>query len=263
MNKKSYKIKNKDGSIKRKARELRGFLNYNIATLLNQAELNEYQLPMHHCNPGIMPDYIALNSEPSKFHLTPTTALGFYSFDHSFDKKDGLYNAIYYNDKKLLQSYKEMYKGIRFVIAPDYSLFDDIWRLENESRLFKIRVIMLWFVLEIGAVVIPNAIYLNSIELPMYLSGFEKCTVFCFSTKGHVRRSRERRRVMETVKFVVDNFPLKTILIYSVCGKDETSYRLFEYAISHGIDVKIVDNTMRRRNQALQKKVIKCAVAKL
>ena len=68
------------------------------------------------------------------FHQTPATALGFYTYDKSFDKLDGLYNAIYYNNTTLLEKYKSRYSGIKFVIAPDYSLYDDIWEIENENR---------------------------------------------------------------------------------------------------------------------------------
>ena len=256
MRKNSIKSKNEDGTISRKAREMKYLLNLGIADLLNQSELNEYDLPIHYCDPRIYPDYIVLNTEKSKYQLTPATAIAFYTFDKTFDKRDGLFDAIYRNDKKLLQKYKELYAGINFVIAPDYSLFDDIWRFENESRLLKIRIIMLWFVLEIGAVVIPNAVYLKQESLPMYLSGLENCTVMCFSTKGHVRRACDRARIKETVKYVVDNFHLKTILVYSVCGKDETSMKLFSYALAKGINVLIVDNTLRRRNQVRIKKEV-------
>ena len=257
MKKITQKVTRSDGSVIRKEKELRYQLNYGIADLLNQAVLTKYHLPIHHCNPGVYPDYIALNTEKEKFHLTSATAVGFYSYDCTFDKIDGLYNAIYYKNKRLLKKYKEMYADVKFVIAPDYSLFDDVWQWENDSRLLKIRVIMLWFVLEIKAVVIPNAIYISTEKLPKYLSGLEECTTFCFSTKGQVRYAKNRARVKETVKYIVDNFYIKVILVYSACGKDETSLKLFEYAISKGIEVRIVDNTLRRRNQSRIKEVQK------
>ncbi len=254
MKKITYKAIGSDGIVVRKEKELKYQLNYGIADLLNKAVLNDYHLPIHHCDPRVYPDFIALNTEKAKFHLTPATAVGFYSYDRTFDKIDGLFNAIYYKDKRLLKKYKNLYADMKFVIGPDYSLFDNIWNYENESRLLKIRVIMLWFVMEIGAIVVPNAVYASPDKLPQYLSGFEPCTVMCFSTKGQVRYARNRARVKETVKYVVDYFPLKTILVYSACGKDETSLKLFEYAISQGIDVRIVDNTLRRQNQRRVKK---------
>lgn len=253
MKKTTYKTVNENGQNIRRNKELQNQLNYCVATLLNKSILNDYHLPIHHCDPKVYPDFIALNTEKSKYHFTPATALAFYSYDRTFDKMNGLYNAIYYNDSKLLKKYKKEYENINFVIAPDYSLFDNIWKYENESRVFKIRVLMLWFVIEIGAIVIPNAIYLSNYYLKQYLSGLETCTVMCFSTKSQIRYARNRKRVKETVKYVVDHFPIKVILVYSVCGKDETSLKLFEYAISRGIEVRIVDNTLRRRNQILAK----------
>lgn len=250
MRKISEKTIGPDGNEIRTPVNLAGKLNYNIADLLNQSYLNEFDLPIHHCDPAVYPDYIALNSEPAKYRETPLTAVAFYTYDKTFDKIDGLFNAIYYDDKRLLDRYEKQYKDVAFIIAPDYSLFDDIWLYENNYRLFKTRVLMLWFVLVIKAVVIPNVPFLSPEKLPLYLSGFEHCTVMSFSTKGHVRYSEDRRRIKECVKYVVDAFPLKTILVYSVCGKDSTSLDLFDYAFSKGIDVRMIDNTMRRRNQS-------------
>ena len=256
-NRRSKCIISKTSSVAREPVDLSLELNYGISKLLDQSILNAIGLPVHHCAPSVMPDFIALNTEPGLFHHTKLTAVAFYTFDRSFDNIDGLYNAIYYNQIKLLQIYKVRYANIRFIIAPDYSLFDNVWPLENLSRLLKIRVIMLWFVMEIGAVVIPNAIYLSENSLPIFLSGFENVKTMCFSTKGHVRRARDRQRVKETVKYVVDHFNLDHILVYSVCGNDKTSLRLFDYAVDCGISVSIIDNTMRSRNQQLCKQRVK------
>ncbi len=257
MKKISHKQVCQDGTAWRKNIDLTNQLNYGIANLLNQSFLNDYDLPIHHCSPNVYPDFIALNSEPWLFHKTPLTAVAFYTYDRSFDNKDGLFNAIYYNNKNLLAKYKKKYKDVSFVVAPDYSMFDDIWSYENDYRLFKVRVIILWFVLEIGAIVIPNAIYLSADKLDRYMSGFENCSVMCFSTKSHVRYANDRQRIKDTVKYTVDHFNLKTILVYSVCGNDETSLSLFNYAVSNGIDVRIVDNTMRRRNRQIAEEATK------
>lgn len=125
--------------------DMRPLLNYGIANLLNKSILNDNHVPEHYCNPNIMPDYIAFNSQKNDYFLTDRTAVAFFTFDKTFDKIDGLYSAIYYNDKKLLTKFRKQFSGVRFVIAPDYSIFDDVWRFENEYRLFKTRIIMLWF----------------------------------------------------------------------------------------------------------------------
>lgn len=254
MKKITKKIINNDGTVKREEVPLEYKLNYGIADYLNKAQLNDNHLPIHHCDPDVYPDFIAMCSEKDKFNLTAKTAVGFYSYDRSFDNRDGLYNAIQYRNKKKLKYYKNYYKNIKFVIAPDYSIFDDIWKYENQHRLLRIRVLMLWFVMEIGAIVIPNAVYVSEDKLPLYFSGLENCTVMCFSTKSHVRRADDRKRVKATVKYVVDHFPLKKIIVYSGCGKDETSLKLFRYAIEKGVDVEIIQNTRRQLNKAQMEK---------
>jgi len=56
---------------------------------------------------------------------------------------DGLYNAIYYNDKKRLDYYRKRFEGIKFFISPDYSVCGDIDKAENIYRIVKSRRIAL------------------------------------------------------------------------------------------------------------------------
>lgn len=115
--------------------------------------------------------------------------------------------------------------------------------------MWKARIVTLWFILELNAVAIPNITYVSEDSFPFFFSGIENCEVVAFSTKGHIRRSVERNLLKAAVKYAVDNLPLKIIVVYSVCGKDSTSLKLFQYAIDHGIKVVIPDNTLRERNQ--------------
>lgn len=248
MKKITIKVRNKDGSVCRKEIQLAHKLNYGILDLMQQCTINEYHLPIHYCDPKTCPDYFALSTKKKEYHSTPNTGVVFYCYDREFDNQTGLFEAIYYQNKKQLDKYKKQFANVKFIVAPDYSMFDNVWSLENDSRLWKVRIIMLWFVVEMKATVIPNAIYLSTDKLEKYLSGFENCKVMCFSTKSHIRYARDRKRIKETVQYVVDNLNITTVLVYSVCAKDETSLKLFEYAISKGIAVKIIDNSQRQRN---------------
>ena len=120
MRKTSKKRRTPDGKIVREFIDLPNNLNYGIAELLNQSFLNDFALPVHHCDPTIYPDYIALNCERNAFRKTPLTAVAFYTYDRTFDKIDGLFNAIYYKHNRLLEKYKNQYKDVAFVIAPDH-----------------------------------------------------------------------------------------------------------------------------------------------
>ena len=224
-------------------------LNHNIQRLLNQARrTGEYGFPVLYCNTDIYPDYLALYGQPGYYHKTENTGVCFYSYDISFDGIHGLFNAIYYGDQKLLAYYKERFKNVKFFISPDYSLFGDIQKIENLARVWKARIVALWFILELHAIMIPNIMYYSTAALSTTCCGLENCQVVAFSIKGHVRNAAERRLTKAAVKYVVDNLPLKAIVVYSVCGNDDNCFELFQYAISHGIKIVIPDNSLRIRN---------------
>lgn len=251
MRKKTYKVTKEDGTVTRKNADMYRLLNYNIQKLLNQAErVGEYGFPALFCDSDIYPDFLALYNQPGLYHKTKNTCVCFYSFDLSFDGIHGLFNAIYYDDKKLLDDFKTRFRDVRFFISPDYSLFGDIQKIENLERVWKARIVALWLILELHAVMIPNIMYYSAEALPITCCGLEKCHVVAFSAKGHVRHAAERKLTKEAVKYVVDNFALKTIIVYSVCGNDSNCLELFRYAIDHGIRIIIPDNSLRARNAA-------------
>lgn len=224
-------------------------LNYSILDLLNKAERSgPFDLPALHCNTSTFPDYLALYNQPALYYKTPDTAVCFYTWDRDFDGKNGLFWAIYYHDEDRLAYFKNRFKGVKYVITPDYSMFGDIHYVENLIRIWKARIVALWFILELHAVVIPNISYMDIEHLPTFLGGLEDCSVIAMSTKGHIRYRSERRLFQAVIRYVVDNMPLKYIIVYSACGKDETCLEIFRYALEHGVQVIIPDNTLRTRN---------------
>lgn len=233
-------------------KNMRFLLNYNILDSLNRAKrVGEYDLPALHCNTDVMPEYIALYSQRSLYRHSLMTCVAFYEYDRTFDGPNGLFNAIYYNDKIQLAKFKERFKDVDFFVSPDYSVFGDINRAENLIRVWKARIVSLWLSLEMSAVVIPNIMYSSEDTFADYMTGLEDCSVVAFSTKGHIRNHEERRLTKAAVKYAVDNLPIKTILAYSVCGKDETALKLFKYATDRGIKIVIPDNSLRARNRVL------------
>lgn len=250
MRRVSEKIQLQDGSSLRCRKDIRRLLNLNYLSLTNKTyTTGEYDFPVLYCKTDLVPDYLALYNQPGSYHRTALTGVCFYTYDPVFDGLHGLFDAIYYNDKTLLEFYKERFKDVRFIISPDYSQFGDLQKVENLIRLWKARIVTLWFILELRAVAIPNITYISEESFPLFFSGIEDCEVVAFSTKGHVRYAAERALLRAAVKYAVDHLPLKTIIVYSVCGKDETSLRLFQYAIDHGIRVVIPNNSLRERNR--------------
>jgi len=238
-----------DGRYERQLQDIRKLLNLNYLNLTNKTYCTgEFDLPVLYCNPPVLPDYLALYTQPCDYYRTALTGVCFYSYDRSFDGIDGLFNAIYYNDRSRLRYFKDRFKGIKFFVSPDYSQFGDLHKIENLIRLWKARIVTLWFSLELHAIAIPNITYISEDTLQLFCTGLEKCSVVAFSTKGHVRYARERALTKAAVKYVTDHLSLKTIVVYSVCGKDETSLELFQYAADHGIKIVIPENSLRERN---------------
>ena len=206
-------------------------------------------LPAISCNVSVFPDFIALYSEKSLYHKTKHTAVAFFQFDEDFDGKFGLFWAIYYNDKERLKYFKERFKDVRYVIIPDFSELGDVHRIENNYRLFKGRIVGLWFMFEIGAVVIPNITFPTEESADFALDGYEECSVAAISTKGHMSDPIENRRLRANIRLTIDKLPnLKTFIVYDVCGTNKAVLDTFAYAIEKGIDVVIPDNTLKCRN---------------
>lgn len=235
----------------KKKRLLLNYLDYTNKT----HKSGKLELPCIHCNTEVVPDYIALYSQVSDYHHTSKTAIAYFQFDNVFDGQHGLYNAIYYNNRKDLRLFKKRLKGVRFVIAPDCSECGDVDLLENLYRLKRARVISLWLTIELGICVIPLITFPNIGFLPFVLEGLQECNVVAFSTKGYINNAEEREILKKAIRMTVDTLNLKKIIVYDVCKTDEKALAIFEYAIQKGVEIVIPDNILKKRNRADKKKL--------
>ena len=197
----------------------------------------------------VYPDYIALFGQPSDYRHTPKTAVAFFQYDDVFDGQHGLYNAIYYGNRKDIRALKKRFKGVRFAIAPDYSLCGDVDKAEILLRIKRSRVVAIWMTLELDICVIPLVSFPRAADLDDILAGLEECEVVAFSTKGFVKDAEERANLIEGVKRTVDRLNLKAIVVYDVCKTDKAALEIFDYAIKKGVKVVIPNNILKNRNR--------------
>ncbi len=228
-------------------------LNLNYLKFTNKTVASgSMDLPAIKCNVSVFPDYIALYSETNLYHKTEHTAVAFYQFDEEFDGKYGLYWAIYHEVEERLEYFKKRFKGVQYIVIPDFSELGDIHEIENIYRLFKGRIIGLWFLQEIGAVVIPNITFSTPESADYALDGYEESSVVAISTKGHMSDPIENQRLKENIRLTVDKLPkLKTFIVYDVCGTNDATLDTFSYAVEKGIEIIIPDNTLKERNMIL------------
>lgn len=229
----------------KKKRLLLHYLDYTNKTHKN----GKLELPSVQCNTDVLPDYIALFSQQCDYHHTQKTAIAYFQFDDLFNGQHGLFNAIYYNNKKDLRMFRKRFKGVRFAIAPDCSECGDVDLLENLHRLKQSRVMSLWLTIEMGICVIPLITFPNLETLPFVLDGLKECSVVAFSTKGYINDAVERYILMNAIKLTVDTLHLKSILVYDVCKTEEKARAIFEYAAQRGVKIVIPDNILKNRNK--------------
>lgn len=121
--------------------------------------------------------------------------------------------------------------------------------IEQLTRLKMARVVGLWLVEELGAVVIPFITAALPNVIDVVLDGLEACSVVAFSTKGYVDNQIERQVLKELVRLTVDKLPnLQTIVVYDTCKDNSAINNIFAYALKHGIKVVIPANTLKDCN---------------
>lgn len=229
-------------------------LNY-IDVSCKTHHIGKYDLPYVYNKCNIAPDYFALYSELSDYQKTNKTCVCFFQDDIKFDGLLGIWNAIYYGEEKLLDYYKERFKGVKFMVAPDYSLVEDIETFENYYRLAKARIVSMWMTIELGIICFPLLTYSKREDFPMMISGMEEVTTICVSLKGAMKTEERKKITIDAIAFAVDNLRnLKTILVYSVSSIDSNEAVFFEYAKEKGIEVIIPENSLRIQNRAKKAK---------
>ena len=229
-------------------KELKNLINMQYTDVTNcMHKIGDYDMPQVYC-PKVKIDYLALYTETGLYHKTKQTAVTFFQYDNVFDGLYGLWNAIYYNNPRLLTKFIKKFNGVRYMVAPDYSHTEDMDKFENYYRYAKARIVSGWLTLVLGIIVIPLITYSSREDFELMLLGLEETEMVCVSTKGIADDPNARCKLQDAIKYTVDNLKnLKSIVVYSV-SKDENILDIFEYANNKGIGIVIPQNTLRERN---------------
>ena len=246
-----YKENNLNSSFKVEDEEdLKDRLNLKFMDLINKTTCcGTYDLPKILSPKYVNIDYLALYSDKYEYNKTNNTCVCFYEYDKVFDSKNSLFDAIYNNDIKLLNKYKERFKDVLYFISPDYSLCGDIPEVINIYNIFKSRLVSLGLTLLLNKLVIPNITYASRKSFSYMLEGLEECNVVTFSTKGSLKNIEQEELLVEAVKYTVDHLHnLKQIIVYDASIDNSKVLKTFEYATSRGIEVLIPNNLLKERN---------------
>lgn len=194
-------------------------------------------------------DYLALYKDRKEYCRTSHTCVCFYEFDSEFDGKNGLFNAIYYSDKRQLDKFKERFKDVRYFISPDYSIIGDSPEAMNIYNIFKARIVSLWLTIECGKLVIPNITYSTEKSFEYAFDGLEDCQIVAFSCKGSLRKQRQKALLKKAIEATITKLThLKQIVVYDVSRNNSLVNELFSCALKKGIEIIVPNNKLKYRN---------------
>lgn len=195
-------------------------------------------------------DYLALYTNKKDYMKTDNTAVCFYQYDNKFDNFYGLFNAIFYNNTRLLNKFKNRFKDVKYMIEPDYSQCGDAAECINKYNVFRQRIVNVWLTFECNILVIPNINYIE-INKDFVFEGIKEGSTIAMSVMGMLRAKQNTDILLEGIRKAVDTIHPNKIIVYTASNKDRTM-SLFKYATKSGVKVLIPDNKLLERNSLKQ-----------
>lgn len=181
-------------------------------------------------------DYIALYSDTSEYNKTENTCVAFYQYDHVFDGIHGLYNSIIYQNEERLNMFRERFKGVKYIVAPDYSLFGDFPNALQIFNIYKSRVCMCWLIANTKAKILPNVRWTFPFTFEYCFDGIMKGSNIAIGVLGQIRDKENKKMFLKGFKVAIDRIEPKCILVYGFVTESNFD-ELFGYAKSKGIKI--------------------------
>lgn len=190
-------------------------------------------------------DYLALYSDTAEYSKTANTAVCFYQYDHVFDGIHGLYNSIVYKDDERLSKFRERFKDVKWIVAPDYSLFGDFPNAVQIYNVYRSRVCAAWLSANTGARVIPNVRWSFPFTFDYCFDGIMKGSNVAVGLLGLVKGNDNRAMFLEGFKRMVDAVQPKAILVYGFVTESNIE-NLLGYAMERGVRIVIPHSKIDR-----------------
>ena len=183
-------------------------------------------------------DYLSLYSDLKDYHITDNTCVCFYQYDHVFDGVNGLYNSIIYQDEKRLNKFRERFSGVKYIIAPDYSLFGDFPNALQIFNIYKSRVCMAWLIANTNAIVIPNVRWSLPFTYDYCFDGIMKGSNIAIGVLGQMNNKENKEMFLNGFKKAIDAIEPKSIIVYGFI-RESNFNEYFGYAKSKGVKIII------------------------
>lgn len=224
-------------------------LNFEHLQYTNRCEyVGDFDLPNISCHiplPSI--DYLALSRERREYRETDCVC--FFEYDRYFDGRNGIFNAIYYGDKKLLRSFAARYPDVRYFISPDYSISSDIPVVESLYRNYKARVVSAYLVTELHRKVIPNISFVDDTTAKIALTGIDRGSTVCISTKGLMRSNEDMRLLEYIFDRTIEAVKPSCVVIYTATANESKLKPLLDRVSASGAIPLVPNNLLLSRKR--------------
>lgn len=190
-------------------------------------------------------DYLALFSDVAEYSKTENTAVCFYQYDHVFDGIHGLYNSIIYKDEERLAKFRDRFNGVKWIVAPDYSLFGDFPNALQIYNVYRSRVCAAWLEANTGAKVIPNIRWSFPFTFDYCFDGIMRGSNVAIGLMGLVRNNDNRAMFLEGFKKMVDVVQPKAIIVYGFVSESNLE-ELLGYAMEKGVRLVVPHSKIDR-----------------
>ena len=91
--------------------------------------------------------------------------------------------------------------------------------------------------------------YTDEKSFEIMIDGIEDCKVVCFSAMSCLTNEKDKKKLVEAIKYTVDHLNLNAIVVYTSTPHNDKIYEIFKYAIDNNVKIIIPDNTIRESNR--------------
>lgn len=236
-------------------RNLKSNLNMYVADILNRTVCEgPYELPNITCRVNnLRLDYLTLYGHPKDYLHPMDVGVCFYQYDNVIDGINGLYESIVHHNERRLEYFRKRFEDIKVMIEPDYTLCGDAPFIENLTRIYKARIVLLFMVLEWDKIVIPNISFVDDRTKEACFCGINKGSVVAISAKGCLADKAQMKLFEQIIDTTIDRVNPSIVVLYTVTKDSKFLKRMVERLEQSGSVVIIPDNMLLRRNSKKRK----------
>lgn len=154
-----------------------------------------------------IPDELVLFSKAKNFYINKKW-ICFYEDDSKIE-------CIWNSPRK----YLEIMKRARGVILPDFSIFRDMPLVQQNWNIYRSRAIGTWLESK-GVEIIPNLRWADSRTYETCCLGIKENSTIAIGTHGIVKKTEERKQLIQGLDYVIDRLSPKNIVIYGTAPKN-------------------------------------------